>query len=195
MFSNDVMFHSEQVEKPELAGNLIVSGGSFTFFEFPLQRFWNTVEIDGNSISYGDRYIQANINAVNVQQPWRARISHTVSAVAGQEYSICYRAKAAGSRTMSAYLDRNMQQYQNLSGGQFNVSLNTNWQEFKHTFTVDQTDITARVVFDFAQSSQSIQIDNIGFYEGPECGQPSDTYQIGFSSRDENRAAEGVETE
>ena len=43
LFSNDIMFYSEQVEKPDIPGNLIVSGGDFTNFEFPLKRFWNRI--------------------------------------------------------------------------------------------------------------------------------------------------------
>ena len=175
LFSNDIMFYSEQVEKPDIPGNLIVSGGDFTNFEFPLQRFWNTVELDGNSITHGSGSIFATINRVNLLQPWRAQISHTVSVVAGQNYSLCYRARAFGTRTITAYLDRNMHGWQNLSGGQFTSSLNIGWQEFKHTFTVNQTDITARVAFDMAQSRSPVQLDDIGLYEGSECGSPDVT--------------------
>ena len=186
--SNDLTFYSEQVDKPEFSGNLIVSGGRFTFFEFPLQRFWNTVELDGNNISHQDFAINASIAAVNTTQPWRAQISHTVSVVTDQEYSICYRAKAAGSRFIAAYLDRNMHQWQNMSGGQFRANLTTSWQDFKHTFTVDETDLTARVTFDLAQNSSSVQLDNIGFYEGSECGDPGVTYQIEFTTKEDDLA-------
>ena len=182
--SNDLSFFSEQVDKPDYSGNLIVSGGRFTFFEFPLQRFWNTVELDGNAISHQDFAINASIAAVNTTQPWRAQISHTVPVVDGQEYSLCYRAKASGSRFITAYLDRNMHQWQNISGGQFRANLTTTWQDFQHTFTVSQTDITARVAFDLAQSSFSVQLDDIGLYEGSECGDPGETYQIGFTTRE-----------
>ena len=69
LFSNDAMFYSQQVDKPDLTGNLIVSGGEFSRFEFPLQRFWNTVELDNNDIDYQDvsdgEYIRARIRTVN----------------------------------------------------------------------------------------------------------------------------------
>ena len=44
---------------------------------------------------------------------------------------------------------------------------------FEHTFTVNETDLRARVVFDLADSSHNVQMDKIGLYEGTECGDPS----------------------
>ncbi len=180
MISNDVMFFSQQSDKPFYSGNLIVSGGDFTFFEFPLARFWNTVELNNNRISHRSGAVRATISTVNTSQPWRAQISHTVSVEAGQEYTLCYSAKATSARSITAYLDRNMHGWQNLSGGQFSSDLTTEWQDFEHTFTVDQTDITARVAFDLAQHRATVDLDNIGFYEGTECGNPRITHQIGF---------------
>ncbi|MCY3885308.1 MAG: carbohydrate binding domain-containing protein [Gammaproteobacteria bacterium] len=180
MISNDVMFFSQQSTKPFYSGNLIVSGGDFTFFEFPLARFWNTVELNNNRISHRNGAIRATIATVNTQQPWRAQISHTVSVEAGQEYTLCYSAKATSDRTITAYLDRNMHGWQNLSEGQFSSDLTTEWQDFEHTFTVDVTDITARVAFDLAQHRATVDLDDIGFYEGTVCGNPRITHQIGF---------------
>ena len=180
MMSNDIMFFSEQTEKPIYSRNLIVSGGSFDRFEFPLQRFWNTVEIDGNDVFFSNQRINARINVVNESQPWRAQISHTVSVVAEQEYSLCFRAKADADRIITAYLDRNMHGWQNLSGGQFESSLTRFWQDFHYTFTVNQTDHTARVAFDLAQARPSIQLDDIGFYEGDKCGNSGIPEPIGF---------------
>ena len=180
MMSNDIMFFSEQVEKPAYPRNLIASGGDFPRFIFPMQEFWNTVELDGNAVSFRNNAINVDVRVANTDQPWRAQLSHTVSVVAGQEYTICYRAKANAERTMTAYLDRNMHQWQNLSGGQFTSNLRTYWQDYAHTFTVTQTDITARIAFDMAQSRASVQIDNIGLYEGSECGSPGVTQPIGF---------------
>lgn len=180
MMSNDIMFFSEQTEKPDYTRNLIVSGGDFSSFEFPLQRFWNTVEIDGNDVRYANGTIDVDIATVNVGQPWRAQLSHTVSVVAGQEYSICFRAKADANRVITTYMDRNMHAWQNLSGGQFEVPLQRFWNDYKFTFTVNQTDHTARVAFDLAQARPSVQLDNIGLYEGDECGNPRITEPIGF---------------
>ena len=92
--------------------------------------------------------------------------------VGGQEYTLCYSAKAEGRRSMAAYLDSNMDGYRNISGGQFQARLSTSYRHSIHTFTVAATDLRARVAFDFAQDSQNVQIDNIGLYEGSSCGNP-----------------------
>jgi len=182
LFSNDAMFYSERVEKPDVPGNLIVSGGSFERFEFPLQRFWNTVENDGNDVDHPAGIIRVRINTVNTESPWRAQISHTVPVVANQEYTLCYRARSDRERFFESYLDANMHQWQNLGSGRLRASVTRAWQNFQHTFTASQTDITARIAFDFAQSAATVYIDDIGLYEGSECGDPEDTNDVGFLS-------------
>ncbi|MCE2407218.1 MAG: carbohydrate binding domain-containing protein [Pseudomonadales bacterium] len=178
MISNDVMFFSQGVEKPSTSGNLIVSGGDFDQFVFPLFEFWNTVELDGNDISLSNGRINASIRTVNTDQPWRAQISHHVSVVEGQEYSVCFRALANSERSISVYVDQSMHEWQGLTREE--VDLTNYWQNYKHTFTADRTDITARVAFDFAGASPSVQLDNVGFYEGDECGTPTTIAPIGF---------------
>ena len=183
LFSNDAMFYSQQVDKPDLTGNLIVSGGEFSRFEFPLQRFWNTVELDGNDIRYGSvggGHIVADIETVNSGQPWRAQISHTVSVVEGQQYTFCYHARTDQNRQLESYLDTNMHQWRNIGGSRFEEDITTIWQQYSHTFTASETDITARVAFDFAGSSSTVYVDNIGLYEGSECGDAGETTEVGF---------------
>ena len=181
MISNDVMFFSEEVDKPPRSGNLIVSGGTFDSFIFPLQEFWNTVESQGNNVWIDDGFINVSIARVNTEQPWRAQISHHVSVSEGQEYSVCFRAKANSNRTIAVYVDQSMHQWQQLTREE--VDLQNYWRNFKHTFTADRTDITARVAFDLAGAAPSVQLDNIGLYEGDSCDTPNVTAPIGFHSR------------
>ena len=195
LFSNDAMFYSQQVDKPDLTGNLIVSGGTFSRFEFPLQRFWNMNEFQNNDISYqsgpdeyGQRgYIRAQINRVNPGSPWVSQISHTVSVVEGQQYTFCYTARADGNRRIDSYLDTNLQQWRPIglidgteNDRRFVQDITRTWQEYSHTFTATETDITARVAFDFAGSSSTVYVDDIGLYEGSECGDPGETVEVGF---------------
>lgn len=180
MISNDVMFFSQEIDKSARTGNLIVSGGSFDNFVFPLFEFWNTVELDGNDVSIGSGRINVTIRSVNTTQPWRAQISHHVSVVEGQEYSVCFRASASAERSIAVYVDQSMHQWQTLTREE--VDLRNYWQNFKHTFTADRTDITARVAFDFAGARPSVQLDNVGLYEGDTCGTPSVVAPIGFHS-------------
>lgn len=183
LFSNDAMFYSQQVDKPDITGNLIVSGGTFQRFEFPLQRFWNTVELDNNDVDYQNGHIRARIRTVNSDQPWRAQISHTVSVVDGQEYTFCYRARTDRNRQLDSYLDSNMHQWRNLGGRRFQDNITPSWQQYSHTFTASETDITARVAFDFAGSSSTVYVDDIGLYEGSECRNPGEMAEVGFLAR------------
>ena len=181
LFSNDMMFFSEQAPLAPRRGNLITSGGSFDrgARQFQDNNNWNTVEWDGvvNSISERDgatgrdRHVHVDIRRAS-DRPWHAQISHSVLVVGGQQYTLCYRAKAQGRRPMTAYMDASMDTWANISGGQFRENLTRSWQNFKHTFTVAETDLQGRVAFDFAQSSIDVQIDDIGVYEGDRCGTP-----------------------
>jgi len=169
LFSNDMMFFSDQSPLAPRLGNLITSGGAFTAGQF--DNNWNTVELVTDAIFEQNGEVHIDINSASVD-PWRAQISHAVMVVSGQEYTLCYSARATAARVMTGYLDSNMDQYSNISGGQFQENLTTSFQPFSHTFTVAATDLRARVAFDFAQSDLSVQIDNIGLYEGTSCGSP-----------------------
>ena len=184
LFSNDLMFFHERAPLPARAGNLIYSGGTFEKSHWdndlpPLWRggrrsYWNTVERNNNNdvdVPRGGSAVRA-VPAVNADAPWHAQLSHTVVVTSGQEYTLCYEAKADGERFITAYMDTNLDSWANISGGQFRANLTPEWQNFKHTFTVNVTDLTARVAFDFAQSSLAVDIDNVGLYEGAECGTP-----------------------
>lgn len=171
LLSNDMMFFSEQSPLAPRAGNLITSGGSFTPGLDQFDNNWNTVETSTSAIFEGSGGVNIDIDAAS-SNPWHAQISHAVLVVGGQEYTLCYRARAEGSRIMTAYLDSNMDSWTNISGGQHQESLTTSYQSFSHTFTVAETDLRARVAFDFAQSALNVDIDDIGLYEGATCGSP-----------------------
>jgi hypothetical protein len=71
---------------------------------------------------------------------------------------------------MTAYLDTGASQYQNLSGGQSRVNLTASFQEFSHTWTVPVSDVSSRVAFDFAQSRAKVYLEDVGLFEGDQCG-------------------------
>ena len=184
LFSNDVMFYSEQSPIPAQSGNLISSGGAFLTGEWnnDLSRLWrgakrshwNTVvDVGGRtgSVSIRNGAVHVTIDAAS-DDPWHVQLSHPVSVVGGREYTLCYQAKANGPRFITAYMDANTPTWANISGRQFRANLTTAYQQFRHTFTVAETDLTGRVAFDFAQSATAVQIDNIGVYEGTACGAP-----------------------
>ena len=171
LFSNDMMIWSEQNPLPARTGNLIASGGAFNFGQGQFDDNWNAVEIVTNSIEEIGGEVRIDLREAG-DFPWFAQISHAIMVVGGQEYTLCYDAKADASRYITAYTDTNMDNWVNTSGGQFRADLTTDYQTFQHTFTIEQTDLHGRVAFDFAQSATNVQIDNIGVYEGSECGSP-----------------------
>ena len=166
-FSNDMIFFSDLRSASPRVGNLIRSGGEFSEGD----AHWRTVELNG-SIDFTNGLVEANIAFGSVSQPWRVQLSHPVRLVAGQVYTLCYRARADEPRSMTAYLDAGANQYQNLSGGQSIAYLTTAFQSFSQTWTVPTSDVSARVAFDFAQSSVKVYIDDIGLFEGTDCGSP-----------------------
>ena len=170
LFSNDLMFFSEQSDLPARSGNLITSGGAFTAGQFDDN--WNTVELVANSIDERNGAVYVDVDSAH-DDPWRAQISHAVMVVSGQEYTLCYRARSQGAgRFITAYVDTNLDDWRNLSGGQHRADLSLSWRSFSHTFTIGETDLKARVAFDFAQSALDVWIDDIGLYEGRSCGTP-----------------------
>ena len=192
MFSNDLLFFNEQAVPPR-TGNLVHSGGTFPsrgWWDNSLGRLWrgerrnhwNTVEEVYDS-GLGRVVRTANFRLlpgggldVDVltarQQRWNAQISHAVMVVGGREYTVCYTARAEAPRHITMYMDSNLDRWANISGGQHRADLTTTWQTFQETFTVQETDMTARLAFDLAQSPLNVQLDNVGVYEGTECGAP-----------------------
>ena len=180
LFSNDLMFFSEQSPLPPRRGNLIASGGTFSdgrgFDDLTARRVgqpnnWNTVEIATNSIEVRNRAVHVSVREAS-SNPWHAQISHAATVIGGQQYTLCYQARTQGARVMTAYMDSNMDGWRNISGGQFRANLGRAYRSFRHTFTVRETDLFARVAFDFAQSALDVWLDNIGLYEGSSCGTP-----------------------
>ena len=176
LFSNDMMFFNDDLDSMPSAGdrNLISSGGEFNRIRFDRHN-WNFVNVNGvvGRIDWGRGEVNIPINRSSSTR-WHAQISHAVPVVGGQTYTLCYDAKSnEGPRQMRAYTDTNMDNWQNTSGGQFTVDLTTSYEQFKHTFTMAETDLRGRVAFDLAESPNDVQMDNIGLYEGTECGNPA----------------------
>ena len=180
LFSNDMMFFYENLASMPSAGsrNLISSGGEFEPVRFNRHN-WNFVNVDDvvRNVDWGRGEVNIGINRASATR-WHAQISHAVPVVGGQTYTLCYDAKSSDlrdgqERSIRAYMDTNMDNWRNTSGGQFRVNLTSTYQQFKHTFTIAETDLRGRVAFDLAESAYDVQMDNVGLYEGTECGDPA----------------------
>ena len=168
LFSNDALVYSDLRPVPARSGNLIESGGTFDEWD----ESWGTGLLNG-SVRHTNGMVQFDVDTVSSSQPWRVQLFHRIWLVADQEYTFCYSARTTGgSRMMTAYLDAGADGYANISNGQRQVTIDANFKQFSHTVTIGNTDTSARIAFDMAQSTRSVQLDNIGVYEGDSCGSP-----------------------
>ena len=168
LFSNDALVYSDLRPVPARSGNLIESGGTFDEWD----ESWGTGLLNG-SVRHTNGMVQFDVDTVSSSQPWRVQLFHRIWLVADQEYTFCYSARTTGgSRMMTAYLDAGADGYANISNGQRQVTIDASFKQFSHTVTIGNTDTSARIAFDMAQSTRSVQLDNIGVYEGDSCGSP-----------------------
>ena len=149
LFSNDLMFFSEQSDLPARSGNLITSGGAFTTGQF--DNNWNTVELVANSIRRTQRRglrrrrLRARRSLAGTAQPRRdGRLRTGIHPLLPRAVR---RAQGASS---SAYVDTDLDDWRNLSGGQHRADLSLSWRSFRATRSRSgETDLKARVAFDF----------------------------------------------
>ena len=168
LFSNDALVYSDLRTVAPRSGNLIESGGTLDEWD----ESWGTTLLNG-SVRHTNGMVQFDIDTVSTDQPWRVQLFHRIWLVADQEYTFCYSARTTGgSRMMTAYLDAGADGYANISNGQREVTIDASFKQFSHTVTIGGTDTSARIAFDMAQSTRSVQLDNIGIYEGNSCGSP-----------------------
>ncbi len=127
----------------------------------------------------GELVVNIQSNATAADQPWEAQLTHGLSLTGGQQYSYCFKAKATVNRDMPVNIDTGPDNYASLMGGGEQASLTSNYQNFKYTFTASETDASARITMTFGTFNQAdwgtIYVDDIGVYEGSECGDPSNT--------------------
>ncbi|MYK45770.1 MAG: hypothetical protein F4029_06040, partial [Gammaproteobacteria bacterium] len=175
LFSNDFPFFVLGAPLQAQSGNLVTSGGTFE-----AQGAWNANTTNA-SVTF-DGEVDFTIDEPSAQK-WRVQLSHAVAIEADVEYSICYSAKAERSRYLEVNVDTAASDYRGLMGTEFipevgaatrgtGTILTKEYHEFRHRFVSPESDSTARLVFDLAQSDVDLQIDNVGLYRGRGCGDP-----------------------
>lgn len=183
LFSNDLPFFVLDEEFQAESGNLISSGGTFDG-----SGNWSANLSDGMAEVTWDGEANFTIHDTAPMQTWRVGLSHWVSVKKEKEYSLCYKAKSEDSRYLTVTVDTGppddgLGGYKPLMGTAFvpevgspakdtGASLNGAYLEFHHRFVPTETDSTARVSFNLAQSELDVQIDDVGLYEGKGCGTP-----------------------
>lgn len=172
-FSNDFPFFVLDARLRAESSNLISSGGTFDD-----RGAWNANTTNASVTFNGE--VDFTIEAPSAQK-WRVQLAHAVAIEADVEYSICYSAKAEGSRYLEVNVDTAASEYRGLMGTGFTPEvgaatrgtgtiLTREYHQFRHRFVSPETDSTARLVFDLAQSDVDLQIDDVGLYRGRGCG-------------------------
>lgn len=127
------------------------------------------------SFSWGGE-VKATINQAT-EMDWYVQLQHAISITAGQQYSICFSAKAEAARTIVVNIDQSGSPgYDSvITQGAYTPNLTTNYQNFKYTFTGKLTDTSSRLTFNLGLQNADVFLDNVGVYPGSECGDPSKT--------------------
>ena len=179
LFSNDFPFFVLTEANTTRYGNILGRDGAID-----QQGGWRANTSTGQVTWNGEAHF--TIHQAIDRQPWRVSLEHDVTVLEGRPYSICYTAKSDEYRYIEVNVDTGPggeQPYRGLvstgidpevGGGVRNigVSLNTEYRQFHHRFIANETDYSARLTFNLAQSENDVWIDNVGVFYGKECGQP-----------------------
>lgn len=127
----------------------------------------------------GEVIVEIQSNATKADTTWEAQMTHDISVTEGQEYTYCFRAKSTVNRDIPINIDQGgTPGYASLMGGGEQARLTNNYQDFKYTFTASASDTSARITMTFGTFSEAewgtVYVDDVGVYEGSECGDPSD---------------------
>lgn len=113
-----------------------------------------------------------NISQIaSAAEAWHVQLQHILSVNQGEQYTICYKAKADSPRTLLVDIDTGEPDYASVNdNGGTTINLTSSYQSFKHTLTSNTTDTTARLLYNAGLSSTNVQLDDVGVYPGTECG-------------------------
>lgn len=150
--------------------NLLESDGTFS----QGREFFNYFSLAPNDVVVFNGSADFTITQAS-QNIYDFQFTHPVSLTSGREYTLCFDAKADGNRTLYVDIDSaGPDSYDSLTNQPSTLPLNINYQTFTLTFTAVTTDATARLVFHLGgNSTQDVELDNIGVYEGGICGEPN----------------------
>lgn len=153
------------------AGSLLSDGS----FDINMAQF-ETPNLMSATLSRSAGYLDFNITAVS-SETWHVELVHPVSVQTNTNYTLCFDGKAAASRDIRFHIDGGEDSnWAIISGGASELrSLSTSWTTYKQTMMVSSNDTTARVQFLLGTSDVNVQLDNIGLYEGTECGSSGTT--------------------
>lgn len=174
--STQIASSSSQPSNP--TANSLLSDGTFAsgMAQFQTPNLMNT------TLSRSAGYLDFNITSVSAES-WQVELVHPVSVRTNTNYTLCFDGKAAGTRDIGFHIDGGEDSNWTIISGSSEIrSLGTSWANYKQTMMVSNNDTTARVQFLLGRSDVNVQLDNIGLYEGTECGGSNTTPQPSSSS-------------
>ena len=143
----------------------------------------STGEFDSGAEGF-TTYLGANVatfswnNTLNVSisattnNGYDVQVKHPVAVQAGMSYTVCFDAFAVNNRDIELNIDSD-EGFRSVVSGPVNISIGTNIERFKHTFTASTTDDTSRLLFNVGVSDADVTLDNIGLYHGTQCNEVS----------------------
>ena len=139
-------------------------------------QYIGSLNMPSNASFTWNNEIKATINEVTGMD-WHVQLIHAISVTQGQQYSICFSAKAEAGRMIGVNIDQGgTPGYDSvITEGAYNPLLSTSYQDYKYTFTASTTDTSSRLTFNLGLSDVDVYFDNLGVYPGAQCGNPSQT--------------------
>lgn len=151
-------------------GNLLESDGTFAQGQ---GLFIGDVFAGVNASFSWDGEVNVTINDAT-EEGWHVQLLHALPVTENERYTICFSGQAAATRSIAVNVDQGAPNYGGvMEEGAFNPTLSSGYQDYKYTFTANETNNSARLTFNFGLDTADVQLDNIGVYSGEECGNPS----------------------
>lgn len=120
-----------------------------------------------------DGEVSATINTTSEEQ-WHVQLLHAVPMAMGEQYTVCFSAKAEMARSIAVNVDQDAPGYESvMTEGVYEPLLSTSYQDYDYTFTSSVDDTSARLTFSLGIEDVDVQLDNIGLYQGDQCGDPA----------------------
>ncbi len=129
---------------------------------------WSLANMGTGNASYSIIAGEADFNIVSGgTEKWNVQFSQLhVPLVNGRAYRLSFDARASSNRTIDVKLETDGSPWTNY-GGTPPTAITTVMDNYEYTFTMNQTDTDARIVFNIGDNNSDIVVDNITLIELP----------------------------
>ncbi len=117
-----------------------------------------TISQDSITQTYGVYSAKVDVTQSSTTA-WYVQLSQTTSLTAGQLYTLTFSAKASVARAINIVFQQNYSPYMEYANQTFTIT--TSWQTYTMIFTPSTTDASVIAVFNLAQATESVWLDNV----------------------------------